>query len=99
MVDQPELYLSSWEEQWENACKCEGEGEVFKRRQRLVEIVKLKTYNLKEMVVKEVPRCSNCQAKMKFVKSENQIYMSCQKIKILSIMKSGNSKEEIFQKG
>lgn len=46
-VSQPEFYLSSWAEVWENTCKCEQKQEIVKRRQRLVDIVKSKTTNLK----------------------------------------------------
>jgi tRNA(Ile2) C34 agmatinyltransferase TiaS len=73
--------------------------EVLQRKQRLVEIVKRKSQNLKEVVVRETPRCSQCQAKLKFIKVQDQAYLSCQKIKILTVMKRGDSKEEIYQKG
>ena len=36
---------------------------------------------------------------MKLVKTQDQAFMSCQKIKILTIMKTGNTKDEAFQKG
>jgi len=93
MTHQPELYLSSWTELWENTCKCDRQVEALSRKQRLVEIVKRKAQNLKEAIEKEPPRCELCQAKLKLIKMQDKIYLSCQKIKILTIMKTGASKE------
>ena len=100
-VHQPELYLSSWSELWENTCKCDHQAETFKMKQKLVEIVKKKSQfqNLKESVVYQAPRCSNCNSKMKFIKRQDESYMSCQKIKVLTTMKTGHSKDEFSQKG
>ena len=64
----------------------------MKRKQKLVEIVKQKSQNLKEAAVIKIPRCSTCQAKMKFTKIQDQAFMSCQKIKIMTNMKTGHLK-------
>ena len=50
-ANQPEIYLSNWTEFWENSCKCEQQVELIRRKQRLIEIVKRKSQNLKEFIV------------------------------------------------
>jgi hypothetical protein len=98
-VHQPELYLSSWEELWVGFCSC-GEKQLLRKRQSLIEIVKAKAQNIREAVVSETPRCSQCNSKLRLVGIQDRNFLNCQKVRVLASMKDkGRSKEEIFQRG
>jgi hypothetical protein len=97
--EQSECYLSSWTEQWENSCKCNSQTQLLTKKQRLVEIVRQRSQNLKESIKQDAPRCSECNAKMKCLRTLEHVFVGCQKIKIQTVMKTGCSKDEIYQRG
>jgi len=72
---------------------------MIKKKQTLLDIVKNKNQNLKEVVIKEVPRCSHCASKLTNIGVQNKIFNNCQKMKVSVNMKGDNIKEEVFQRG